>query len=271
MLESKRMNRNRVSLIVIVYYLLASLLAFLLGLVQPVTGIPEVVVQLTQFGPTLAVLAVLWLLPRSRSLHSPSMITAGSQAEGPRRLAEAVLLPVAVIALSLLWYGMTGHSTDFTKPTSLSHPFWLIVIAQFIGAAGEEIGWRLFMQPALQTRMSVLASSVLVGLLWGVWHIGVFAEGWRYAGSFLLFAVSISVILGELLRRPHGLKLPTAAAFHMLINLGMLLWFKEESGDAYAMTTMAIACFIVAVITLIAHAASAAKGAKRTTARGRGI
>jgi uncharacterized protein len=39
--------------------------------------------------------------------------------------------------------------------------------------AGEEIGWRGFALPHLQTCFSPLVSSVILGFLWGIWHIPV--------------------------------------------------------------------------------------------------
>ncbi|MBE9915881.1 CPBP family intramembrane metalloprotease [Paenibacillus donghaensis] len=186
-----------------------------------------------------------------------------SSKAGIAQLGEAVLIVVAIFVAALAWYGLSGHTIDFTNPFDLAHPIWLIVIAQFIGAAGEEIGWRCFLQPTLQTRMGVLLSSVVVGLLWGVWHVGVFTEGWLYASSFILFAVCLSVILGELLRGKR-LKLPTATTFHALINLALLLWFKEEGGDAYAMATMAIATLIAAVCVLIVHSVRTGRGTRKS-------
>ncbi|WP_179281343.1 CPBP family intramembrane glutamic endopeptidase [Paenibacillus sp. XY044] len=145
---------------------------------------------------------------------------------------------------------MTGHVFDYTAPSTLTHPFWLIVIAQFIGAAGEEIGWRCFLQPALQTRMGSFPASMIVGLLWGAWHIGVFAEGWAYAALFMLSAVSISVLLGELLRGLRGGQLLISASVHALINLGMLLWLNEEDGSQLAMGTLAFADTIAAIAAI---------------------
>ncbi|UVI29266.1 CPBP family intramembrane glutamic endopeptidase [Paenibacillus spongiae] len=259
---------SQLSLIIIVYYVLASVVSLILGIVQPAIGIPEVIIELTQFGPAIAVFAVLSIIPRSRSLSLSSSGAGGASSNAdPRRLVEAILLALAIFVISLIWYRISAHTIDYSAPSSLSHPFWLIIVAQFIGAAGEEIGWRMFLQPVLQTRISVLASSVVVGLMWGVWHVGVFAEGWLYAGAFLLSAVSISVILGELLRGSRGYKLATATTLHTLINLGMLLWFKEESGDAYAMVTLALACTIVAVGTLIIHAARTRNGIRQSLSK----
>ncbi|WP_156739597.1 hypothetical protein [Paenibacillus oryzae] len=58
---------------------------------------------------------------------------------------------------------------------------------------------------------------------------------------------NISVILGELLRNARGKRLLLSASFHALINLGLLVWFNEESGSLLAIGTLAIACTILAV------------------------
>jgi membrane protease YdiL (CAAX protease family) len=129
----------------------------------------------------------------------------------------------------------------------MSKPFWIILIAQFIGAAGEELGWRCFLQPTFQTRMNKIIASNLVGFLWGIWHVGIFDQGWLYVLSFLLFTISISIILGELLSRTRDNNLIIATFIHTLINLGLLLLFKEESGNLFAMSTFAISSFIVAI------------------------
>ena len=42
-----------------------------------------------------------------------------------------------------------------------------------IGSIGEEIGWRSFFQPFLETKYSKNISSIIVGVVWGLWHIGI--------------------------------------------------------------------------------------------------
>lgn len=234
--------------VILVYYVVTSVGALVLGLIQPALGIPEVVIQLKQFGPALGVMTVLLLWPRWKN---PALaLELRFWPLQPRKLIAVAALTAGTFAAAWLWYTVTGKPVAYTPPASLSHPFWLIVIAQFVGAAGEEIGWRCFLQPTLQSRIGVFPASVIVGVLWGIWHIGVFAEGWTYALFFILFAVSLSVIFGEMLRDARGGKLVIAASYHTLINLGMLLWFDEEAGSSLAMGTLAVSCAIVAVIML---------------------
>ena len=44
----------------------------------------------------------------------------------------------------------------------------------FIGPLSEEIGWRGYALERLQTRWNALTSSLMVGLVWGLWHLPLF-------------------------------------------------------------------------------------------------
>lgn len=42
------------------------------------------------------------------------------------------------------------------------------------GPIAEELGWRGYAQPRLQARMSVGAAGLVIGLVWGLWHLPLF-------------------------------------------------------------------------------------------------
>ncbi len=44
-----------------------------------------------------------------------------------------------------------------------------IVVIAFI-AVGEEYGWRGFLLPRLMDKFNLLYSSIILGLIWGIWH-----------------------------------------------------------------------------------------------------
>ncbi len=55
---------------------------------------------------------------------------------------------------------------------------WLVFPSDFAflgpllaGSLGEELGWRGFALPRLQSRYGVLWASILIGVIWSTWHL----------------------------------------------------------------------------------------------------
>ncbi len=53
---------------------------------------------------------------------------------------------------------------------------------------GEEMGWRGYVLPRLQAKHSALASSLILGVIWGLWHLPKFMAPGN-TGSFALVVV----------------------------------------------------------------------------------
>jgi membrane protease YdiL (CAAX protease family) len=117
------------------------------------------------------------------------------------------LLSLAASGLALLF---GGTAPDFARPPVVRFsPFppqvngvGLLVLLpfaflqQFFGSSmGEELGWRGYALPRLQARQSALLASIVLGLLWGLWHLPLFLTqgdarasipfGWWMAGIVL--------------------------------------------------------------------------------------
>ncbi|WP_328761365.1 CPBP family intramembrane glutamic endopeptidase [Streptomyces sp. NBC_00272] len=235
-----------------VFTAVAFVAAGALGAVQPATGVPAEVVQLTQFGPAAGVGAVaLYRWRRTRELlrgGGGRGREGRGRGRGGGRAAALLGSAVLIVALTVIAYGAFRGGVGFTPPGALHHPFVLIAAAQLVGACGEEIGWRCFLQPLLRTRFGTIVSSVLVGSAWGAWHVPVFAQAPAYAAGFLVATVAMSVVLGVALDGtggPHRLLL--AGGFHTLVNLGLLLFMDEESGAVTPMLCFGLSCLVVAL------------------------
>lgn len=92
-----------------------------------------------------------------------------------------VLLGPAILAVSAvgLYSLLAGVIPDFNNVDArqifgTSAPLWYFVIPFFLVDAltnGEEMGWRGYVLPRLQARFSALVSSLILGVVWGLWHL----------------------------------------------------------------------------------------------------
>ena len=88
--------------------------------------------------------------------------------------------------------------------------------------AGEEIGWRGYALPRLAARLGVAPASLVLGVIWAVWHLPFFLMpgGDTYRQSFIAYLTSVialSVALAFLYWRTNGSLLMTML-MHAAIN-----------------------------------------------------
>jgi membrane protease YdiL (CAAX protease family) len=88
----------------------------------------------------------------------------------------------ALFAFALMYLGGLVLAALFSGSTlnlKLAQPVYmfipLFIVKFFLDAGlGEELGWRGFLLPRLQARYSALVSSLIVGIVWGLWHLPLF-------------------------------------------------------------------------------------------------
>lgn len=226
---------------VVVFYLATMVFSGILNAVQSATGPSPDLIQLVQFAPALGV--GLMFLAFRRTTRVDARFTPVRFAAGRSALVVGVV--VAAMLVSVLVHVVAGRSW---RGESLPFPFWALVLTMIVGAAGEELGWRAYLQPYLRTRFSVLRSSLIVGVLWGFWHIGGFANGLVYMGLFVVMAVALSVVMGTVLEGARRTNLVVATAAHAAVNLGLILLFDEENGDVFSMAVLAAVWAVAAVV-----------------------
>ena len=146
----------------------------------------------------------------------------------PFYLIAAVVIPLIIHAISHVLAPLMGFPVASTLfPAALKVPSVLIAIPYFflmliIGGGQEEFGWRGYAQEPLQKRLGVIPASLLIGVLWGLWHLPL----WVMPGdghstypflAFLIMTTSISVLYGWLYNA-SGQKLITVIVFHAMSN-----------------------------------------------------
>jgi hypothetical protein len=90
------------------------------------------------------------------------------------------------------------------------------------GQVGEELGWRGFALPRLTARYGLAGASLLLGVIWAVWHLPLFfvPEASTYDQSFplyLLQVIALSVILAWLYASTGGSLVPVML-LHAAVN-----------------------------------------------------
>ena len=132
-----------------------------------------------------------------------------------------VLMFTVDILQNLLFNGQADYSASVI-PLTLP-----ILFSTIAGSIGEEIGWRGFLYPFLNSRYSVLNSSIITGLIWGLWHMGDYGEGIGFL-FFVVTTIEMSIIMTWLLECSNR-NLLTAILFHMTFNMcGLYLGYTPD-------------------------------------------
>jgi len=118
----------------------------------------------------------------------------------------------------------------------------LLLLTLIIGPV-EELGWRGLALPILQRHMAPLWAGILLGLIWGIWHLPAFflagtpQSAWPFL-PFLLASVAVSVIVTPMFNAAQGsILLP--ALFHFQLNNPV--WPDSQPWDALVFGLAALA------------------------------
>lgn len=111
----------------------------------------------------------------------------------------------------------------------------------------EEFGWRGIALPILQRHMAPVWAGVVLGLIWGIWHLPAFLasgtpqSGWSFT-PFLAGAVAVSVILTAVFNATRG-SLLWAALFHFQLNNPI-----SPDGQPWDMALFGLAAIVVVIL-----------------------
>lgn len=140
---------------------------------------------------------------------------------GLRWFAIALLLPVALTFLAIGIYTLLDNAVPAFPPASQLLP--IVLISVFTGALGEELGWRGTALPRLQSRWTPLISSLILGLLWGLYHLpALLLSGFPQQElpilPFIVAALALTVLVTWTFNRTGGSLIPVFL-YHFSFNL----------------------------------------------------
>ena len=113
-----------------------------------------------------------------------------------------VLLGMTTIGLlAVLLYALLGGPASFYSPAVpwFVLPFAFLFGLLFGGPLNEEVGWRGYALPRFQADWNALRSSLVLGILWGLWHLPVFfiagtSQSEMPLVAFMLWVVALSIL-----------------------------------------------------------------------------
>ena len=138
-------------------------------------------------------------------------------------------MPVAwwaflVLGIPALFYVAAAFKGTLADPFPFDPWYGVLpalAIALVIGPI-EEFGWRGVALPLLQRRFAPLWAGLILGVIWGFWHVPAFLlsgtpqSAWSF-GPYFVAVVAISVILTPMFNAARG-SLLIAALFHFQMN-----------------------------------------------------
>lgn len=144
------------------------------------------------YGPTISAIIVQFILDKKKlKVLLRSLIKVKSRFN---LILFVIFVPIGLYILAYLFSGIffDGNLSLHWIIGFTNIPIWFLVALPF-GPLGEELGWRGFMLPKLLEKYSIIKSTFLVGLAWGIWHLVSFT----FPGAALpeFFEVSIWTIL----------------------------------------------------------------------------
>src|SRR5579883_1461048 len=144
----------------------------------------QALLLLGTFGPAIAALVLL----------RPKGILELNWTFSPRWAPFAVLfLAVLKLAVAILARAVTGSWPRFGTEGPLVIAAAIVLSTPF--QAGEELGWRGFALPRMAAWLGYGPAALLLGVIWGVWHLPLFFVRGEYSGqSFPMFAAGTTAL-----------------------------------------------------------------------------
>jgi membrane protease YdiL (CAAX protease family) len=248
-----------------------------LGLTFAISWSIWVAMSLTGLGIGSAGGAILNVIAMAGPSITALALTVASGREQLRRLAAgfdvaraslrwsivALLLPLILVAIAIvLATGMAGSALPSIRLGLLG-----VLAAEFVrillvgGPLEEEIGWRGYALPRLLDKCSPRTASILLGIVWGFWHVPLYfvagtgqaatlAGGMSAAfaiGGFVGWTIGLSILFTWLFIRTRG-SLIVVILFHASVDLAAFVPAAVGAPGMTSLLNVGLTCLAAAAI-----------------------
>ena len=144
------------------------------------------------------------------------------------------------------------------NPENTWQIFAILVAVSFIIPIFEEGGWRAFAIPRLQEKYSALVSSLMMGVIWSLWHLpSFFTVGSDHYGMpflwFLMTIISISILMVWIMNHTNQSVLMTILFHGSIILAGHFLptQLAYQTGNILALWLTGGLLAVVAMVVVL--------------------
>jgi membrane protease YdiL (CAAX protease family) len=161
---------------------------------------------------------------------------------------------IALCGLSLLIFNLITSKT--IKPDQPYNFIFYFIIILPLSALWEEIGWRGFLLPLLQEKYTAMKSSLIIGFVWGLWHLPIYLAinpyGDKTINFFIMMFIScfaLSIILTYLYNSTKG-SLLICILFHNALNTSAAYFYGNLKGDELKTLSIWILLLIISAVII---------------------
>lgn len=178
---------------------------------------------------------------------------------GARWTIVIVLFVPVLFAFAVVFDRLAGGSGAAWEESALeifAAPWMIIPIALSILLVGpvEEFGWRGYVLDRLQERWSALTASLILGIVWSLWHLPLFfiKDTYQYnlgAGSpafwlFMLGIIPLTIVFSWIFNNT-GRSTLAAMLFHFMVNFTGQLVALTPRAELYSILLWTLAALLV--------------------------
>ncbi len=214
-------------------------------------------------GPSIGAIVVAGMLGRTGVRDLVAGLSPARSSTG--WVVTALALPLVMVAIAILiavaLLGAAAPTFSVALVGIIAVEFVRILIVG--GPLGEEIGWRGFALPRLQATRTAFDASVLLGVLWGLWHIPLYfvagtgqfetlAAGTDPAfaiGGFVGWTIGLSVLFTWLFNGSRG-SLLVVILFHAAVNLAVFLPAQLGTTGLVSLLNVAVTWIVALIVTV---------------------
>ena len=149
---------------------------------------------LAVFTPSIVAL-VLTFLTRGKNGIYDLFVRQTIQPASLKWFLLSIFVFPALISLAILT-SLSFNIYEFQLRTTQLMPQIVVIV---LIAVGEEYGWRGFLLPKLLNRFDLFRSSLILGLIWGIWHFPAYLIGTGVPLQMNFMVFLLWVILGTLI------------------------------------------------------------------------